>query len=277
MSLKDFVSQTVEGLFFECTTRRYWRFEHFGLQGEEGLLPMPAGASTEAPISYWFLPAQPNDNGPVRGTVLFCHAGTHSMGFHLPQISWLVPAGYNVLMFDYHGAGLSEGRPSLSGILEDARAMLTYAQSRPDVKGRPLALFGQGMGAFAAAVLASEAKTGEIAAVVLESMYATHRGWMLRRYGPGIGHFCAAMLPTGVVNPIDALQAIRQPLAIVTPAKDQKTPEKEVDDVVHAAPAQREIWRVEGKKFLGVFDFPSEWRERFLDFLAQSVKRSKAK
>ena len=271
MSIVDFFSHTAEGLFFECNSRRSWRFEHFGLKGEEGLIEMPEGSLSTSPISYWFLPADPNDNAPVHGTVLFCNAGTHNMGFHLPQVSWLVPASYNVVMVDYHGAGLSEGRTSLSGILEDTRVVYETVSERKDVKGKPLYLFGQGMGAFAAAVLASELPEGTVQGVVLESLYATHKGWMLRRYGPGIGHLCAALLLQGVINPVEALACIKQPLVVITPSKDSRNPEKEVDEVVHAAPKHREIWRVEGKKFLGVFDYPTEWRERFLGFCKASA------
>ena len=82
MSIVDFFSHTAEGLFFECDSRRSWRFEHFGLKGEEGLIEMPEGSLSTSPISYWFLPADPNDNAPVHGTVL---QGRITWGFIYPK------------------------------------------------------------------------------------------------------------------------------------------------------------------------------------------------
>ncbi len=262
MALMDFLSRTVEGLFFEVSARRYWRFEHFGLVGEPFLATAPDGSA----INAWFLPAQPEDGRPVRASILHCHACTHNMSFHLPQISWLVAAGYNVVMFDYRGVGESAGRLSLQGLSEDARAVLEAALKRPAVAKGDVFLFGQGVGAEAAVKLARDWPE-RVAGVVLESLYARHRTWMLRRYGPGVGHLCGALLPKGVEDPVSALSAVRVPLVLVLPTKDKRTPEGEVSDVLHAAPKTREVWRAEGKKYLGVFDYPGEWRERFLSFL----------
>lgn len=264
----SFIRRTIEGLFFECTARRYWRFEHFGLTGEVGMLPVDG----TSPLSFAFLPAaspegvaSPTNPVKPKGVILYCPPTLHNMMFHLPQIAWLVASGYHVMMFDYHGAGLSEGQPSIEGIKADACVALAALLKRPECEGLPLYLFGQGMGACAAVSLA-KANPQRFKAVVLESLIASYKGWMLHRYGPGVGHFCAAMLPDTLTDPIEELKTLQMPLAIVVPTKDQKVPEKESDRVVKEAPHQREIWRVEGKKQLGVFDYPGVWRERFLAF-----------
>lgn len=262
------LNRTVEGLFFECSSRRYWRFEHFGLTGETGFIECPGAA----PLGFAFIPAASSEGpasekNPVqtRGTVFYCPPAEHNMMFHLPQIVWLVASGYQVMMFDWHGAGMSEGRPTIEGIRADARCALNALLERKGITELPLYLFGQGMGACAALSLLENSPV-TFNAVVLESLIASYRGWMLHRYGPGIGHLCAALLPEHLTDPVEELARVRIPLALVIPGKDQRVPEKESDRIVREAPAHREIWRAEKKKSLGVFDYPGPWRERFLAF-----------
>lgn len=74
-------------------------------------------------ISGLWLKALPQDGKPLQGTVLYAHCCTRNMGFHLPQVSWLVPSGWNVILYDPEETGRSTGKLTLNGMVDDAEAV----------------------------------------------------------------------------------------------------------------------------------------------------------
>ncbi|HEY9034893.1 MAG TPA: alpha/beta fold hydrolase [Pseudomonadales bacterium] len=58
---------------------------------------------------------------PSLGAILFFHGNSLNMGHHFAQVRWLVDAGYDVMMMDYRGFGLSQGSPNLRDSLADIR------------------------------------------------------------------------------------------------------------------------------------------------------------
>lgn len=97
---------------------------------------------------------------------------------------------------------------------------------------------------------------------------------MIRRYGPGVGHLGARLLPDSVSeDPIDALREVKIPVAYLYPGRDDSVPEKEMDDMLKALPENREIWVALKEKHLTSFGYPTEWRDRFLNFAAKAIIR----
>ena len=237
-SMSGFLNRIAEGLFFETDRRQYWDYRQFGLQGEEFATKGPEGTS----ISGLWLKALPQDGKTLQGTVLYAHNCTRNYGYHLPQVSWLVPAGWNVVLYDPEETGRSTGKLTLNGMVDDAEAVYQYVRGQRGVSAKKLVLFGQGPGGESLLRLLHRHPDGA-AAIVLEAVTATHRGWMIRRYGPGVGHLGAALLPSTITeNPIDALRELKIPVAYLYPGRDDSVPEKEMDDMLKALPENREIW-----------------------------------
>ncbi|MEG0822824.1 MAG: alpha/beta fold hydrolase [Burkholderiaceae bacterium] len=260
--MASFFADIAEGLFFSPDRRSYWSPSHFGLSAEAIQIPGPGGVM----LGGLFLPAI----GAAKGTVLHLHAGSTNLANHLAQISWLVPAGYNVLMFDYRGFGKSPGTATLTGILADAKAALAFLRKRKDVDANRIVVFGQTVGATAGLRLLAEDSAG-IQLAVIESAWATHRGLMIDRYGPGIGHLTARLLPTEASEPIDALRTLKLPLVLVWPERESTVPYKQFEKLLAAAPEGRQVWRAAGKRHLNVFAYPGEWRERMLEVMTESL------
>lgn len=254
----QWLTDIIEGLFFQTDRNGYWQPRHFGLTAEDFLVPAKDGNT----LSCQLLPAP---KGPAWGTVFFCNCGVRTASFNLPQVSWLPAFGLDVIVFDYRGAGKSQGKTTLPGLRDDAISVLGACLEAKKIKPGRVIVFGQGPGA-EAALAAARAYAKDVAGVVIESAFATHRGWMLGRYGPGIGHFCAACLSKDLLEPVDDLRSWRKPIAIVQATKDRSVPDGETQAVVAAAPSQRVIWRAEGARHLNVFAYPCVWRERFLEF-----------
>ncbi len=268
-----FFNRIADGLFFETDHRQYWDYRRFGLEGERFV--SVTGNGTEIPSL--FLRALPRNGGKVRGTVLYAYDGTRNASFHLPQISWLVPGGWNVVLFDPPGAGESEGTTSLDSYAEAACGAYDAVLENKTATPQGLVLFGQGVGG--AAVLEILARHPEGAAgVVLEGTFARRRSLMLRRYGPGVGHLAASLLtPSSLQDPADIWRGLRIPAAYLRPGRDSSVPEKELSDMVNSSPAGRTIWNAAKEKHLTAFGYPTEWRDRFLEFADSAVKKAARK
>jgi fermentation-respiration switch protein FrsA (DUF1100 family) len=153
---------------------------------EQGLPLTPAAAELEyrdvqltsadgVRLHAWWLPAKAGV--PVKGTVLHLHGNGGNLAWHLGGSYWLPEQGYQVLMLDYRGYGLSEGQPSLPGVYADIEAAFVWLQESPEVQGKPLVLLGQSLGgAMAVHFLASHPQQREqLQALVLDGVPANYQ------------------------------------------------------------------------------------------------------
>ena len=267
--MAGFFERATEGLFFQPDRRPYWGHSNFGVKGEYVKI---AGKNHYELAGLWmpaFFAPDTTDTTP-KGNVLFAHACIHNMQFHLPQVIWLVAAGFNVFTYDPRGCGRSKGVITLASIVEDIETVFAYLKNRDDVESSQIIVFGQQAGAYAALQLTQNHPS--IAGLVLESVWATQSGYLLNRYGPGIGHLLKALCPVHP-DPIDALSQIKMPLALAVASLDRSIPESEQALVMKACPKQREIWLEKGARHLDLFTRPSEARQRFLAFTQKVLQK----
>lgn len=124
----------------------------------------------------WWLPAKPGVE--VKGTVLHLHGNGGNLAWHLGGAYWLPEQGYQVLMLDYRGYGLSEGKPSLPAVYQDIEAAFAWLAQAPEVQGTPLILLGQSLGGALAVHYLSERpeRRAALRAMVLDGVPASYRG-----------------------------------------------------------------------------------------------------
>ena len=80
---------------------------------------------------------------PDAKTVVHFHGNGEVVADYLIDfVGWITHAGYNLLLAEYRGYGMSEGQPVLAGMLEDAVACIESLQI-PDEK---IVLFGRSLG-----------------------------------------------------------------------------------------------------------------------------------
>ena len=87
-------------------------------------------------LHAWWLPAKAGV--PLKGTVLHLHGNGGNLAWHLGGSWWLPEQGYQVLLLDYRGYGLSEGKPSLPAIYQDIDAAFGWIDKAPETQGQPL-------------------------------------------------------------------------------------------------------------------------------------------
>jgi len=116
---------------------------------------------------------------PVRERVLpgiiVCHGQGANRSDFTDLAVELSRRGYYILTFDFRAHGESGGMRSSLGYHEqkDIRAALRYLRSRPEVDGARIGIFGFSLGG--AAAILTAAGTGQFAAVVADSAFASLR------------------------------------------------------------------------------------------------------
>lgn len=101
---------------------------------------------------------------PAAKTVIYFHGNGEVVADYLPSFpDWLGQAGYNVLLAEYRGYGMSTGRPALAGMLDDVSAIIR-SLGLPE---RYIVLFGRSLGSLYA--VHGVFRHPQIAGLILES------------------------------------------------------------------------------------------------------------
>ncbi len=126
-------------------------------------------------LRAWWLPAKAGV--PVKGTVLHLHGNGGNLAWHLGGSWWLPEQGYQVLMLDYRGFGVSEGEPSLPAIYQDLDAAFKWLDQAPEVQGKPRVLLGQSLGGALAIhyLVEHPERQAQFKAIVLDGVPASYR------------------------------------------------------------------------------------------------------
>mgnify|MGYP003602591257 FL=1 len=123
----------------------------------------------------WWLPAKPGV--ALKGTVLHLHGNGGNLAYHLGAVAWLPEQGYQVLMLDYRGYGLSQGKPGLPAVYQDIDAAFDWLEQQPSVQGQPLIVLGQSLGGAMGVHYLSQhpQQRARLKAVVLDGVPASYR------------------------------------------------------------------------------------------------------
>ena len=165
-----------------------------------GLQRVELRAPTGERIEALFCPAstEPGADSAHRPTVLYFYGNAQCLATALDQVALLRGCGVNVLIADYLGYGLSEGKPSESGCYATAMALYDHAMSRRDIDRSKLVAGGWSLGAAVAIDLASRKK---MAGLITFSAYTSKRD-LARRQFPNVS-------PMAIEHPFLSLDKIR--------------------------------------------------------------------
>jgi fermentation-respiration switch protein FrsA (DUF1100 family) len=147
----------------------------YGFEAESLFLETEDGVRIHA----YYVPARRAPAAP-RG-LLFLHGNAGNASHRLPNAAALAALGVDVLLLDYRGYGLSEGRPSEAGVYADARAGLAYLAKTRGIPPERTVVFGRSLGGAVAVELAQERP---LAGLVLESTFTSVDDMARRMLGP---------------------------------------------------------------------------------------------
>jgi fermentation-respiration switch protein FrsA (DUF1100 family) len=133
--------------------------EQLGVEGEEVYFAAEDGVRIHA----FYLPAP-----GARRALLFLHGNAGNASHRLPNAYELVRLECSVLVMDYRGYGLSEGRATEAGVYADARAALGHLIEQRGYSESRIVVFGRSLGGAVAVDLAQRRK---LAGLILESTF----------------------------------------------------------------------------------------------------------
>lgn len=262
-------------MFYYPDRHTYWQPRDFGLRAEDVHFSSRDGAR----LHGWWLPALIK---PVRGTIVHFHGNAANISNHVALVSWLPYSGYNVLMFDYHGYGRSEGRVNRIRTRIDGHAAIDYVLSRPDVDRQRLFAYGQSLGGAIAVTVAADRP--EVKAVVAEGAFGDYRELAAQHLARRLGSLRLARLIAWALisRGDDALCAIRKisprPLLIIAGEQDSLCFPGEGRRLYEAAGEPREFWLVPGAGHLSILSVAGdELQRRVLEFLGQAAGPAESK
>ena len=136
-----------EWLIFWPTDRLFSAPQRINLPVEDvELEPVPG-----IHIFGWFVP-----HPSPRAAVLYLEGNGSNRSTRLGEVALLGELGCSVLIVDYEGYGVSEGRPSEDALYRDARAARNWIRTDPRTRDLPLILLGESLGGAVAIRLARE-------------------------------------------------------------------------------------------------------------------------
>jgi pimeloyl-ACP methyl ester carboxylesterase len=101
---------------------------------------------------------------PEAPTVVYFHGNGEVVADYLPNFpDWLGSAGYNVLLAEYRGYGMSEGTPAIVSMLDDVLPIIDSLK----VEDRRVVLFGRSIGSLFA--VHGVSKRPQIGGLIIES------------------------------------------------------------------------------------------------------------
>lgn len=245
-----------------------------GLAYEDIILLHPRGRR----IHGWWLPAKAES----RGTVYFLHGNAQNVSTHLMNVAWLPASGFNVFLLDYRGYGLSEGKPSIDGAMEDIQLGLDWLRGSGRLANKPLVVFGQSLGgSMTLPVLAQEKNHGRYDCLIIEAAFSGYRqvvsdimasSWLLWPLRPLVVPFQPRQF-----DPVDMIDSLRAPLLVLHSDEDEVVPFKHGERLFEAASEPKEFQRLHGTHIASLRD--PDVRNRLLQFTEQhcGVSASAAK
>jgi pimeloyl-ACP methyl ester carboxylesterase len=273
---------------------------HAGAYDEYIISPYETGAEFEeicfqprrgeCELHGWWLP-RPDSNRVIIG----CH-GYRGGKFELVGIATaLWRAGFNVLLFDFHGHRPGDPGPVTLGYAttEDFLGAVAYAKRR--VPNAELGVIGYSMGASVAIIGA--ARCPEIRAVVADTPFSTHADVVAQgvkrilhlpknaRRLPALAVKASDLYLERIagyrsrdVQPVREVAAIApRPLLIIYGTEDRISPVEQGYAVYAAARQPKELWVVPGAEHCGAYFMVRRgYAERVIGFFTQHLGQTKS-
>lgn len=227
---------------------RYWGFP----DATEVRIP-----TMDGPVLHgWWFPAVNTDSSS--GAAIYFHGNAGHLGDRGTVAAALSGMGLDVLLFDYRGYGLSEGKPSEGGLYADARAVYQWVVSQRGADPRRLFLIGNSLGSAVAVDLAMQRRTAGL--VLLGAFTNT----------PSIARGRIRWLPAWYLDwdeaRFDVLERVGRlhvPVLLAAGGEDRVVPPAEARRVFEAAREPKRWCLIDGAGHNDIFSHEELWRELY--------------
>lgn len=222
-------------------------------------------------IHAWYFPTNEKVD---KGTVLFFHGNAENLTSHFLMFYWLPSHGYNYLILDYPGYGLSTGKPTPASTVEAGIAAAEWLNEKKDT--RPLIIYGHSLGGIVAMKTVEEIKDSiPIRNLIVEGSFSSYQkmgSYVLSRrwwtwplqplsYLTLSDEYAPKSLPN--LSPI--------PLLFIHGSEDSAVELENTKLMFQKAAAPKDLWIVEGGHHGDLYEIRrGELREQLLSYLAKT-------
>jgi len=252
----------------------------FGKNAGDKLFYLPTDIQTKNPDQYgyrydnvnfaaqdgtklhgWFI--HPT-TAPTKGTVIFSHGNTGSIGTHFGFCSWFAQAGYQVFTYDYRGFGLSQGKLDRAGLVSDAIAAFDYVQTRKDILPDKIISFAHSLGGAKSIAALAKKKPLGLKAIIANATFASYRDLAEHHLGT-IGK----EIVSDRLSPIQHIAELEgTPILIIHGTADTTIPLNHGKNLFEAAKQPKTFWAVTGGTHnTNLYQNGQEYRQKILQWL----------
>ena len=227
---------------------RYWGFP----DATEVRIP-----TFDGPLLHgWWFPALTAEASS--GAAVYFHGNAGHLGDRGTVAAALAGLGLDVLLPDYRGYGLSEGKPSEEGLYSDARAVYKWLVDEKGVEPRRLFLMGNSLGSAVAVDLATQRTIGGL--VLLGTFTNT----------PAIARRRIRWLPSWYLewedtrfDTLERIGRVTAPILMAVGADDDIIPPEEARQVYDAASDPKHWYMAAGAGHNDIFAHEGLWKELY--------------
>jgi fermentation-respiration switch protein FrsA (DUF1100 family) len=214
----------------------------------------------------WYVPSHQTGTDTPHPLFIWFHGNAGNVGHRLAHLRLLRDhVGGSHFVFDYQGFGRSRGSPSITGILDDGRAAIEYAQQRGWSVDRPVVYFGESLGAAVVVTLALETPPSH--AVLLAPFLSLRAMGDLRL--PSL-----AFLVEQDLNSARLVDRFPSPLLIIHGTEDRTIPFAQGHSLYTLAPQPKRFYAIEGAGHTNLHEAGGDTYVRVLrEFLADPSAR----
>ncbi len=221
-------------LLFHPNTKLQTSPADFGLPYEDVRFGGPDGTT----LHGWYIHSREVHSPTSESLFVWFHGNAGHIGHRLKQLRLLhEQIGGSHFIFDYQGFGLSHGKPTISGIIEDGRAALALMHARGWLQGRRLVYFGESLGCAVVIALALETRPD---ALILTAPFHSLQA-MGRIRVPPLAFLVENDLPNDRL-----IGQVHAPVLVMHGTDDRTVPFRQGHELFTLARHPKAFYRVEG-------------------------------
>ncbi|MCM8538644.1 MAG: alpha/beta hydrolase [Lentisphaeraceae bacterium] len=218
------------------------------------LIPSQSGQN----INAWFVPSKSNT-----GTVMYCRGNKGNMSDDIRVIQVWNKLGYNVMIFDYQGFGISKGEPSEYNCYDDADAVYSWLRNNRLIN-KKFIIHGKSIGGAVAAKLATSTKCDGL---IIESSFTSIEDLGKKRFPYIPGAFYYNEFPTETL-----LKSVSSPVLVMHSSEDETVPFGMGQKLFDAVKGEKSFFTLKGEHNETMAQTPSYLRA--LETFSGSLKRN---
>lgn len=261
-------------LLYHPDDRMYYPPEKMNIKYKD----LPIEVEKKVKVHAWHLSSQKQS---PKGLVIFFHGNAQNITSHYATLAWILKEGYDFVIWDYRGYGVSEGRPTPENTVLDGVKVIEYVlRTNPNQK---IFIFGQSLGGAVAmrSYIEWKSRQGDsqnmerVKSVIVDSTFASYvsvsKNVLSKSYLTWLFQPLAHILISDKWAPKDKISQISPvPFVVMHGKRDGIVDFKFGKEIFDLAEEPKKFWSIEhGEHIDSFWGHNFEFRKKFLDHLNQ--------